>query len=81
MFEISANIPKRLLQKTENTEQVDIAKKILEDPLYAIRQKELEARKQLLNNPVKLKQIKQMVCITKIIVFFKMFQVLRDMPR
>ncbi|EEB12191.1 ubiquitin-protein ligase BRE1A, putative [Pediculus humanus corporis] len=55
------NIPKRLLQKTENTEQVDIAKKILEDPLYAIRQKELEARKQLLNNPVKLKQIKQML--------------------
>ncbi|KAK6619099.1 hypothetical protein RUM44_003481 [Polyplax serrata] len=56
-----SNVPKRILERTDNRDQVDIAKKILEDPLYAIKQKELEARKKLLNNPVKLKQIKQMI--------------------
>lgn len=61
LFIFAANVPPRILSKSDCKEQVDIAKKIHEDPLYAIKQKEMEARKKLLSNPVKLKQIKQMV--------------------
>jgi len=42
-------------------EQVDLARKIQEDPLYAIKKKEMETRNQLLKNPVKLKQLKELV--------------------
>lgn len=43
------------------SEQVDLARKIQEDPLYAIKKKEMETRNQLLKNPVKLKQLKELV--------------------
>ncbi|XP_039306963.1 pre-mRNA-splicing factor CWC25 homolog isoform X2 [Solenopsis invicta] len=42
-------------------EQVDLARKIQEDPLYAIKKKEIETRNQLLKNPVKLKQLKELL--------------------
>lgn len=42
-------------------EQVDLARKIQEDPLYAIKKKEMETRNQLLKNPVKLKQLRELV--------------------
>lgn len=42
-------------------EQVDIARKLQEDPLLAIRKKEIESRSQILKNPVKLKQIKELI--------------------
>lgn len=42
-------------------EQVDLARKMQEDPLYAIKKKEMETRSQLLKNPVKLKKIKELV--------------------
>lgn len=42
-------------------EQVDLARKIQEDPLYAIKKKEMESRNQLLKNPVKLKQLKELL--------------------
>jgi len=32
-----------------------------EDPLYAIKKKEMESKNQLLKNPVKLKQLKELV--------------------
>ncbi|XP_073988387.1 pre-mRNA-splicing factor CWC25 homolog [Rhodnius prolixus] len=41
--------------------QVDVIRKLKEDPLEQIRQKELETRKQLLKNPVKLKKIQNML--------------------
>ncbi|XP_011304403.1 pre-mRNA-splicing factor CWC25 homolog [Fopius arisanus] len=43
------------------SEQVDLQKKLQEDPLYAIKKKEMESRTQLLKNPVKLKQLKELV--------------------
>ncbi|XP_018399166.1 PREDICTED: pre-mRNA-splicing factor CWC25 homolog [Cyphomyrmex costatus] len=43
------------------SEQVDLARKIQEDPLYAIKKKEMETRNQLLKNPVKLKQLKELL--------------------
>nr|CAD7593050.1 unnamed protein product [Timema genevievae] len=42
-------------------EQVDIARKLQEDPLCLIKKKELETRTQILNNPVKLKQLQEML--------------------
>ncbi|XP_046819964.1 pre-mRNA-splicing factor CWC25 homolog [Vespa crabro] len=42
-------------------EQVDLARKMQEDPLYAIKKKEMETRSQLLKNPVKLKKIKELL--------------------
>lgn len=42
-------------------EQVDLARKIQEDSLYAIKKKEMETRNQLLKNPVKLKQLKELL--------------------
>lgn len=42
-------------------EQVDLVRKMQEDPLYAIKKKEMETRNQLLKNPVKLKQLRQLL--------------------
>lgn len=42
-------------------EQVDLARKMQEDPLYAIKKKETETRSQLLKNPVKLKKLKELL--------------------
>lgn len=42
-------------------DQVDLARKIQEDPLYAIKKKEMETRNQLLKNPVKLKHLRELL--------------------
>jgi hypothetical protein len=42
-------------------EQVDLARKLQEDPLYIIKKKEIESRSQILRNPVKLKQLQELV--------------------
>ncbi|XP_046385513.1 pre-mRNA-splicing factor CWC25 homolog [Ischnura elegans] len=42
-------------------DQVDIARKLQEDPLLLIKKKELETRTQILNNPVKLKKLQRML--------------------
>lgn len=43
------------------TEQVDMARKLMEDPLMLIKQKEMETRRQILQNPVKLKELHKML--------------------
>lgn len=50
-------------------EQVDLARKMQEDPLYTIKKKEIETRNQLLKNPVKLKQIRQLVSKCLVLYF------------
>ncbi|XP_055541913.1 pre-mRNA-splicing factor CWC25 homolog [Wyeomyia smithii] len=45
----------------ESTEQVDIARKLMEDPLMAIKQKEVESRQKILENPVKLKELHRLL--------------------
>jgi len=40
---------------------VDLANKIREDPLFEIKKKEIEAKKRLLENPMRIKQIKAMI--------------------
>jgi len=45
----------------ENNDQVDIIRKQMEDPLMAIKQKEIEARRKILENPVKLKELHRLL--------------------
>lgn len=40
---------------------LDMASKIREDPLFIIRKKEEEKKREVLNNPVKMKKIKELV--------------------
>lgn len=57
-------IPHSISRRTNelfNTEQVDILTKQMEDPLMAIKQKEMEARRKLLENPVKLKELHRLL--------------------
>ncbi|XP_058795644.1 pre-mRNA-splicing factor CWC25 homolog isoform X2 [Phymastichus coffea] len=49
------------IRNFQGDEQVDLARKLQEDPLYAIKKKETESRAQLLKNPVKLKQLRQLL--------------------
>lgn len=48
-------------QDLSGTATVDLATKIREDPLFNIMKKEKEQRKNLLSNPVKMKQLQQML--------------------
>lgn len=43
------------------TSTVDLANKIREDPLYLIKKKEIEERKRILENPIRLKQLKELL--------------------
>lgn len=43
------------------TDQVDMARKLMEDPLMLIKQKEMETRREILQNPVKLKELHKML--------------------
>jgi hypothetical protein len=40
---------------------VDLQRKLQEDPLIALRKKELDTRKKILDNPIKMKQIQSYV--------------------
>lgn len=40
---------------------VDLANKIREDPLFEIKKQEIESKKRLLENPMKLKQLKELI--------------------
>ncbi|KAF8768346.1 Pre-mRNA-splicing factor CWC25 like protein [Argiope bruennichi] len=48
-------------QNLTGTATVDLANKIREDPLFNIMKKEKEERKNLLTNPVKMKQLQQLL--------------------
>ncbi|XP_022214942.2 pre-mRNA-splicing factor CWC25 homolog [Drosophila obscura] len=47
----------RSYRNLQSTEQVDMQRKTMEDPLMLIKQREMESRRKLLENPVKLKEI------------------------
>lgn len=52
-------------KKSSDFEAVLAKRTLPEDPLLAIKKKEVETRQQLLKNPVKLKKMQEMVCILK----------------
>uniref|UniRef100_A0A1A9WKX6 CBF1-interacting co-repressor CIR N-terminal domain-containing protein n=1 Tax=Glossina brevipalpis TaxID=37001 RepID=A0A1A9WKX6_9MUSC len=47
----------RSYKNLQSTEQVDLQRKVMEDPLMLIKQRELESRRKILENPVKLKEL------------------------
>ncbi|XP_064535503.1 pre-mRNA-splicing factor CWC25 homolog [Drosophila montana] len=47
----------REYRNLQSTEQVDMQRKTMEDPLMLIKQREMESRRKLLENPVRLKEI------------------------
>jgi len=51
------NVPNSLFGSASESVVVDLANKIREDPLFVIRKQEEENKKQLLNNPVRMKQL------------------------
>jgi len=51
------NVPNSLFGSASDSVVVDLANKIREDPLFVIRKQEEENKKQLLNNPVRMKQL------------------------
>ncbi|CAD6219267.1 GSCOCG00004886001-RA-CDS [Cotesia congregata] len=49
------------IRSFSGNEQVDLARKLQEDPMFAIKKKEMESRSKLLQNPVKLKKLQELV--------------------
>ncbi|XP_061386702.1 pre-mRNA-splicing factor CWC25 homolog [Musca vetustissima] len=47
----------RAYKNIQSTEQVDLQRKFMEDPLMLIKQREMETRRKILENPVKLKEL------------------------
>ncbi|XP_071941914.1 pre-mRNA-splicing factor CWC25 homolog [Antedon mediterranea] len=47
--------------ESETTQAVDMANKLREDPLFMIKQQELNKKKDLLNNPVRMKQLQELL--------------------
>lgn len=58
---INKSCSKTLIFDLQSEEQVDMQRKIMDDPLMLIRQREMEKRKKLLENPVKLKEIHRLL--------------------
>ncbi|CAF4191829.1 unnamed protein product, partial [Adineta steineri] len=48
-------------EENTTTSTIDLANKIREDPLYLIKKKEIEQKKKILDNPVRLKQLKELL--------------------
>ena len=53
--------PMPVADESAQTSTIDLANKIREDPLYLIKKKEIEQRKRILDNPVRLKQLKELL--------------------
>ncbi|BES89108.1 Pre-mRNA splicing factor [Nesidiocoris tenuis] len=54
-------LPSSIFANSGSNLQVDVFRKVKEDPLEQIKQKEIEMRKQLLKNPVKLKKLQNLL--------------------
>ncbi|XP_036390359.1 pre-mRNA-splicing factor CWC25 homolog [Megalops cyprinoides] len=54
-------LPGSIFNLTSPASTLDLATKIREDPLFAIRKREEEKKKEVLTNPVKMKKIKDML--------------------
>ncbi len=53
--------PTTVPEDNTTTSTIDLANKIREDPLYLIKKKEIEQKKKILENPVRLKQLKELL--------------------
>ncbi|XP_033100121.1 pre-mRNA-splicing factor CWC25 homolog [Anneissia japonica] len=50
-----------IFDNSASTQAVDMANKLREDPLFMIKQQELNKKKDLLNNPVRMKQLQELL--------------------
>jgi hypothetical protein len=53
--------PNTVVEEDSTISTIDLANKIREDPLFLIRKKEIEQKKKILENPVRLKQLKELL--------------------
>lgn len=60
-YETSTDQPGAIFSQPTVNVTVDLANKIREDPLFSIRKRETDQKKQLLNNPVKMKQLRELL--------------------
>lgn len=58
-------LPGSIFAKSGANSVLDMANKIREDPLFMIRKKEEEKKREVLNNPVKMKKIKELVGVSQ----------------
>jgi hypothetical protein len=56
-----ADVQSNTILEDNTTSTIDLANKIREDPLYLIKKKEIEQKKRILENPVRLKQLKELL--------------------
>ncbi|KAI1895966.1 hypothetical protein AGOR_G00089950 [Albula goreensis] len=54
-------LPGSIFSPSTSASTLDLANKIREDPLFAIRKREEEKKREVLTNPVKMKKIKEML--------------------
>ncbi|KAK8727212.1 hypothetical protein OTU49_009754 [Cherax quadricarinatus] len=52
--------PESVIHREASNVQVDMRRKLMEDPLLVIRQREEETKRQITSNPVKMKQLQQL---------------------
>ncbi len=57
----SKTVPENNEEAAAAASTIDLANKIREDPLYLIKKKEIEQKKKILENPVRLKQLKELL--------------------
>ncbi|MPC58919.1 Pre-mRNA-splicing factor CWC25 [Portunus trituberculatus] len=53
--------PESVIRREQSDIQVDMHRKLMEDPLLLIRKQEEETKRQITNNPVKMKQLQQLI--------------------
>ncbi len=56
-----ADVQSNTILEDNTISTIDLANKIREDPLYLIKKKEIEQKKRILENPVRLKQLKELL--------------------
>ena len=61
-----ASKPGSLYLNNEMDVLTDTRNKIHEDPLFAIKQQEVKAKKDVISNPIKMKKLRQEVLMTKL---------------
>ncbi|KAG0724063.1 Pre-mRNA-splicing factor CWC25 [Chionoecetes opilio] len=57
--------PESVIRREQSDIQVDMHRKLMEDPLLLIRKQEEETKRQITNNPVKMKQLQQLIASIK----------------
>jgi hypothetical protein len=60
-YDADSKAPTLTEDDTAAVSTIDLANKIREDPLYLIKKKEIEQKKKILENPVRLKQLKELL--------------------